>query len=217
MQPQTAPTGFVDSAVDGIASLNWLDSVGLVLVLGMLILGAVRGLWWQMIRLLGLVAAVGIARALTPQLEPMLSSAMPEISTRITYGAVWLGIFLTGLAAATLFGVLGRKLLETMQLGMADRMGGALVGTATGLVIHIAVISALSQLAAPAWVSNNVGGTYSANILDVVARKWEIIVPPVAARELDVIFGGAKPNQAPINAPKAQENPPTEQPQSLVR
>lgn len=217
MQSQTAPAGFVDSAVDGITSLNWLDSAGLVLVLAMLILGAVRGLWWQMIRLLGLVAAVAIARALTPQLEPMLSSAMPDISTRITYGAVWLGVFLAGLAAATLFGVLGRKLLETMQLGMADRMGGALVGTATGLVIHIAVISALSQLAAPAWVSNNVGGTYSANILDVVARKWEIIVPPVAARELDVIFGGAQSKPGPAAAPNEQEAVPANQPQSLVR
>ena len=47
-------------AEDGLP-LAWIDMVGLGLVALFLVLGLVRGLWWQIIRLLGVAAAVGLS------------------------------------------------------------------------------------------------------------------------------------------------------------
>ena len=47
-----------------LLEMHWLDLIGLVLCLVFIILGTVRGLWWQVIRLVGLAAAVALARLL---------------------------------------------------------------------------------------------------------------------------------------------------------
>ena len=69
-------------------SLSWLDTFGLVIVGVMLLLGAFRGLWWQVIRLVGLVGAVAIARALSPKLAPHLAEQFPDLPSRVGFGIV---------------------------------------------------------------------------------------------------------------------------------
>ena len=169
-------------------SLAWIDTVGLVLVGAMLLLGAFRGLWWQVIRLVGLIGAVVAARALSPQLAPHLADLFPDLPARLTSGVVWLVVFLAGLTAATLLGALGRKLLTTMQLGLVDRAGGALVGMVTGALVHVALVAVLSQLAPERWVGEHVGGTYSEVALDAAGTQWNLVVGPDAARELERLF-----------------------------
>jgi hypothetical protein len=112
----------------------------------------------------------------------------PDLPARVASGAVWLVVFLAGLAAATLLGVLGRKLLTTMQLGLVDRAGGALVGMSTGALIHVALVAAVSQLGPEAWVSKQIGGTYSEVVLDAAGSQWNLIVGPGAAEELQRLF-----------------------------
>ena len=189
-------------------SLAWIDTVGLVIVGVMLLLGAFRGLWWQVIRLVGLVGAVAIARALSPQLTPHLADFFPDLPPRVAFGIVWLTVFLAGLTAASLLGVLGRKLLTTMQLGLVDRAGGALVGTATGAMIHLALVAAVSQLAPADWVTKNVGGSYSEVALDAAGSQWNLIVGPDAARELrDVLQPGAGSGTQGSNLSDAPASP----------
>ncbi len=168
--------------------LAWVDIVGLVVLGIMFVLGAFRGLWWQVIRLLGIAGAVLLARALSPPLAPVLQETFPQLDSRVSSGAVWLTVFILGLAAATLLGVLGRKLLTTMQLGLADRAGGALAGLFTGALVHIAFVATACQLAPETWVSNNFGETYSEQALEVAGSQWELIVGPDARRELDDLF-----------------------------
>ncbi len=107
--------------------LPWIDMVGLGLVALFLVLGLVRGLWWQVIRLLGVATAVGLARALSPRFTPTVAESFPELSASITYGLVWFALFVSGLVVASLLGLIGKRALEAMQLGLVDRAGGALV------------------------------------------------------------------------------------------
>ena len=180
--------------------LAWVDTVGLIVLGIMFVLGIFRGLWWQIIRLVGITGAVLLARAMSPTLAPVLQDTFPNLDERVSSGAVWLTIFLLGLAAATLLGVMGRKLLKTMQLGLADRAGGALAGLLTGALIHIAFVATTCQLAPEAWVSNNFGDTYSEKALEVAGTQWELIVGPEARRNLDELF-----KKAGDKAPKSKD------------
>jgi len=175
--------------------LAWVDTIGLIVLGIMFVLGAFRGLWWQVIRLVGITGSVLIARALSPPLAPFVQDAFPELDSRVAAGGVWFIVFILALSAATLLGVLGRKLLTTMQLGLADRAGGALAGLLTGTLVHLAIVATVVQLAPAAWVTNNFGGTYSETALEVASTQWELIVGHDARRELDKLFksGGAEP------------------------
>lgn len=169
-------------------SLGWIDTVGLVIVGVMLLLGAFRGLWWQVIRLLGLFAAVVLARALSPRLAPPLVEALPDLPPRVGYGLVWLAVFLAGLAVAALLGSLGKRLLSTMKLGLVDRAGGALLGVATGALVHVAFVAVLCQLAPEPWVARHVGATFSESALGAVGARWSAVVGTDAGAELERVF-----------------------------
>lgn len=169
--------------------LAWIDTAGLVLVGVMLLLGALHGLWWQVIRLVGLAGAVLLARAVAPRLAAALASFTPEVPERILDGSAWLVLFLCGLAAATGLGALGRRLLSTLRLGLVDRAGGALAGILTGVLVHLALVAAVCQLAPADWVSRNVGGSRSESALSAVGARWSLIVGPDAALRIEELLG----------------------------
>ena len=170
------------------AELAWIDVVGLVLMGALLLLGFFRGLWWQVIRLLGIVGAVALARALSPRWIPLVSEKFPEMSERVVQGTLWLALFLLGLLVAALLGMLGRRLLEALQLGLLDRTGGALAGGATGLVVHCAVLALLVQLGPHDWVVDTLDGTYSEDVLGLVADRVPLVVEAAEGSELEQLF-----------------------------
>ena len=47
-------------------SFHWVDALGLAILLLFAFLGARRGLWWQVVRLLGAVAVVAVAVGVLP-------------------------------------------------------------------------------------------------------------------------------------------------------
>ena len=51
----------LQTITSNLSALHWIDQVGLGISALFLALGAWRGLWWQVVRLLGLAAAVAIA------------------------------------------------------------------------------------------------------------------------------------------------------------
>jgi uncharacterized membrane protein required for colicin V production len=168
--------------------LSWIDLVGLGLVAVFLVLGFVRGLWWQVIRALGLFAAFLVARAASPRLAPRIADQWPDLSPRMANGIAWFALFLLAMVAATLLGILGRKLLEAMQLGLADRFGGAAVGAATGLLLHVAMLVVLCQLGTEAYLTRTLTGTASERIVDVVGARWPVVLGKEAGDEVDQLL-----------------------------
>lgn len=161
--------------------LPWVDQIGAVVIVLFLLLGVWRGLWWQVIRLIGVVLAVALARTFTPRLAPGLQERFGEMSEGMSYGLVWLGIFLAGLVVGSLFGMIGKKALETMQLGLVDRAGGALAGALTGAILHTAFLVVMWNVAEHGWTERTLEGTRSAYLLDTLSRKANLVMDAQAA------------------------------------
>ncbi|MFT4539537.1 MAG: putative membrane protein required for colicin V production [Planctomycetota bacterium] len=166
------------------SGLAWIDMVGLGFAGLFILLGVWRGLWWQVIRLLGVIAAVGLARALTPRFYPTIQETFPEVGEGLTRGIVWFALFLTGLVIASLLGMLGRKALETMQLGMVDRVGGALVGALTGLLLHGAFLVGMVTLTTEEFCVDTLEGTGSEVFLGLVVTKAPLFLDTEAGEKL---------------------------------
>jgi uncharacterized membrane protein required for colicin V production len=167
------------------SGVRWLDLVGLGIVVLFVILGAMRGLWWQLVRLLGLIASVAVARALAPRLSPQIEEWFPSFGPRVAHGLVWTMVFLTGLLLVALIGRIGRAGIETAQLGGIDRFGGAVAGALSGILIHAALLLCLCQVGSPEWCGNIVRGTQSRNLLDHLAHNIPHLVNDEAWAGLD--------------------------------
>ena len=169
---------------EALKSLAWVDIVGLVLISAFLILGLWRGLWWQVVRLLGVVAAIGLARGFTPRLEPSFAEMFPEMSVGLREGIVWFALFVAGLVAASLLGMLGKKALDGMQLSMVDRVGGGVAGLLTGANLHGAFLIGLVTFGGGSWANGQLEGTGSKVLLDTVVRTAPLLLDAEAAERL---------------------------------
>ena len=192
-----APLQDVAAASDG-ARLAVIDMVGLGIVGLLVVLGLWRGLWWQVIRLAGIVAAVILARASSPALAGWIAEKWPELSPRLAHGVAWFAIFLGAMGLATLLGILGNRLLEAMQLGLANRVAGGVIGAATGLLVHLSILVALCQLAPETFVGDSIAGTYSERLVDTVGNRWRVVLGAEASEEVDRIFQQAQPKRGSV-------------------
>lgn len=164
------------------AAVPWLDIVGLVLVLTFLVLGAMRGLWWQIVRLLGVIATFCVARALAPRLGPGVEHLLPALGTRGAHGLIWAAVLLLGMVVVTLIGRAGKASLEGVELGPLDRAGGALFGAASGLCVHVALVLLVCHFASTEFVGKTVRGTQSQNVLDALAHNLPAAFDRVSAQ-----------------------------------
>jgi uncharacterized membrane protein required for colicin V production len=165
-----------ESSASGLATV---DQVGLGLLALFSLLGVWRGLWWQVMRLLGLGAAVMIARTFSPKLGPHIES-LGEIGDGIAQGIAWVVLFVVALTVAALIGRLGKKSLEVMQLGLMDRVGGLLAGAVTGLVLFTSALVGVSYFA-PDWTAAQLSDTYSAVLLKQVSEHKPVLMDRKAA------------------------------------
>ena len=198
-----------EALVDWLRDGGWLtesgwpgiDGLGLALMIGFALLGAWRGLWWQAIRLAGLVAAAWIARGLAPVVCEPIAESTASLDPRLVRGVAWLVLFLAGLAVFALLGRLGSKLLAAMQLAWVDRFGGAVAGALTGLVLHSVVVVGAQHLGDAAWAANTLGGTRSEALAEALTDRLPILLDGSA---------GPVGRDEPIGAPPPESTlPPT--------
>jgi membrane protein required for colicin V production len=155
--------------------LMTIDMIGLGLLGLFLLLGLWRGMWWQLLRLVGLAAAVLVARSLEASVFGLLTGRLGELDERVLHGVVWLGLFLVTVAVFAVIGRTGKKLLEAMQLGMMDRVGGAVAGALTGLVLHAAALAGLVQIGSDAFIADNLNGSISERLVAVVGVEMPFL------------------------------------------
>ncbi|MFT5051516.1 MAG: putative membrane protein required for colicin V production [Chlamydiales bacterium] len=189
--------------LDALAALPWIDMVGLGLAGLFLFLGIWRGLWWQVIRLGGVVASVALARGLSPRFSPTVESTF-EFTPEMSHGIAWLSLFLGGLVITSLFGIIGKRALNAMQLGLVDRVGGALAGVLTGAVLHSAFLVALTGFATQEWATETLAGTRSAYLLDTLSRKAHVLMDAQAAERLLPYLGTTGAAETDPEAPAGE-------------
>ncbi len=158
-------------------TLSWLDWIAVGLGGAFMLLGILRGLWWQVIRFIGLAASAALARTFADSWGASLQGMM-DISTEVAVGAVWVGLFILGIVITAFIGTLGKKSLEVMQLGLMDRAGGAVAGLLTGLFLHTALLVALAYLGPQPWTDKALEGTYSRSLLQIVTTRHGVLAKP---------------------------------------
>ncbi len=160
---------------------RWLDLLGLGLIVLFFVLGVRRGLWWQLVRLLGLVTTVAVARAFVPRLSDGVAAALPSIDPRIACGVVWIAFLALGLAVIAFIGRLGKETLQAVQLGLVDRAGGALAGALSGALLHGSFVLLLMLLGPVDWSREALRGTRSARLYDTLGRRITLLEDTHAA------------------------------------
>jgi uncharacterized membrane protein required for colicin V production len=178
-----------------------IDTLGLVLIAIFAVMGAARGLWWQVIRLLGLGAAVFVARTFSARFVPYLQEAFDELDPRILAGAVWIALFLLSLGLVAGIGRLGRRVLEAAALGLLDRAGGALAGALTGALLHAAIVAALLQVGDRVWIDELLEGSQSEALVEVLIAKLPLLLDHEAGREIAEMLGWPMPEAEPAPTP----------------
>jgi len=165
-----------------------LDLVGLGLILLLCLLGLYRGLWWQVIRLVGVSVSILIARAAGGPLAQRLLALFPELSIRTAHGIAWGTLFLTALLACALLGLLGQRMLEAMKLDIANRLAGACAGALTGLCTHVVLLVLVCQLAPTPVLGQYVVGTYSEHLYSALGGRRSLVMAAEAAHEVDQVL-----------------------------
>lgn len=205
--------------------LGWVDRTALAVLVVFFVIGLFKGLIWQVSRIAILLVAyvvagrfgadVGGFLARTPAVSgPDGPHAVdtPETTLYLAYVLVFLGVLILLSLAAMLL----QKLAAKAGLGFFDRLGGGLVGVATGacvvlfglFVIHMFFRS--SKLAEAAETSHSLRLSRSA--IDLLGRGVPDDLRTVLA--LAPLAGGASGEQAtppatqgPDDSPRAAGDP----------
>lgn len=165
--------------------MHWLDLIGLGLCLVFIVLGTVRGLWWQVIRLVGLAAAVALARLLAPRWGGAFQEAS-GLEPHVSQGLVWIAVFIVGLLLASLLGILGKRSIDAMKLGLVDRFGGAVAGLVTGLLLHAAILMGFCYLGPQPWTAESLRGTWSESLAQSVSTNLPVLLDGASLDRLGI-------------------------------
>jgi len=125
-----------------VAAVDWI-LLG-VLVFSM-VLGAWRGLVYELLSVLGWAASFYVAQWLAPDVAtrlPIQSAAEP-----VRYAAAFVLIFIAAVFAAGLLAFLLKKLIEAIGLRPVDRTLGAAFGLLRGLILLLAATVVMNMTA----------------------------------------------------------------------
>jgi membrane protein required for colicin V production len=153
-----------------IAALDWII---LAVLLLSLILGAWRGLVYEVLSVLGWIAAFIIAQLYAGAVGAILP--MSGATDALRYAAGFVLTFIASAFAAGLFAWLAKKLIQTIGLRPVDRTLGAFFGLIRGGVILLAATTAvlMTPLKDADWWKQSSG----AGVLSAVLRGIKPILP----------------------------------------
>jgi membrane protein required for colicin V production len=137
-----------------MAALDW---VLLAVLAASLLVGAWRGLVFEVLSVLSWIAAFVLAQWLAPQAAewlPMGTAAEP-----VRYAAGFAVVFIAAVFAGALLAVLTKKMIEAVGLRPVDRALGAAFGLVRGVVLALAaaVVVSMTPLKGEPWWTESVG------------------------------------------------------------
>jgi len=160
-----------------VAAVDWI-LLG-VLVFSML-LGAWRGLVYEVLSVLGWVVSFFVAQWFAPELAarlPVQSAADP-----VRYAAAFVLIFIASVFAAGLLAFLLKKLVAAVGLAPVDRVLGAAFGVLRGVVLLLAatVVIDMTALKSSDWWRESKG----APVLAATLKAIKPVLPEQFAKYL---------------------------------
>jgi membrane protein required for colicin V production len=128
-----------------------LDWIFLVVLLGSLLLGAWRGLVYEVVSALSWAAAFVLAQWYAPDVAQKLP--MTGAGEAVRYAAGFVVVFVAAVFVGGLVAWLVKKLIEAVGLRPADRALGAVFGLFRGLILLLAatVVVLMTPLKSASW------------------------------------------------------------------
>ncbi len=134
-----------------------LDWIFALVLLASLVLGAWRGLVYEVLSVLSWIAAFILAQWFAPEVAQKLPMGGSAESVR--YAAGFVLVFVVAVFAGGLLALLAKKLLTAVGLQPADRALGAAFGLVRGVVLLLAVtvVIGMTALQSSTWWRESVG------------------------------------------------------------
>jgi membrane protein required for colicin V production len=145
-----------------------------------LIIGAWRGLVYEILSVLGWALSFYIAQWFAPAVAAVLP--LQSASDSVRYAAAFVLIFIVSVFLAGLLAVLFKKLVEAIGLRPVDRTLGAAFGLVRGVILLLAVTVVVNMTAfkASAWWQESVG----AGVLTAAVKGLKPVLPEQFAKYL---------------------------------
>ncbi len=146
-----------------------------------LLLGAWRGLVYEVLSVLGWAASFFAAQWFAPQVALMLP--LQSAGDPVRYAAAFVLVFIAALFLAGLLAALLKKLVEAIGLRPVDRTLGAAFGVLRGLILLLAatVVMEMTALGTSAWWQESRG----AQMLTASLAGLKPLLPEQFARYLN--------------------------------
>lgn len=160
-----------------------LDGVLLGILLVSMLLGAWRGLIFELFSLIGWVAGFFIARLFAEDVAAWLP--LEGFDATVQYGIGFVLTFVVAVFAWGLLSALAKKLVEAAGLRPVDRTLGAVFGLlrAVVLILVLAVVVVSTPLQMQSWWQQSVAAPWLADvvasILPALTVEWGRLAPSV--------------------------------------
>jgi membrane protein required for colicin V production len=137
-----------------VTTLDWVLAAVLIFSL---LLGAWRGLVFEVLSVLGWAASFYAAQWFAPQVALMLP--LKSASEPVRYAAAFVLVFIAAVFAAGLLAALLKNLVEAAGLRPVDRTLGAAFGVLRGviLLLAVAVVMDMTALKSSVWWRESTG------------------------------------------------------------
>ena len=161
-----------------MAAVDWIF-LG-VLVFSML-LGAWRGLVYEVLSVLGWAVSFYIAQVFAPQVASLLP--MQEVGEAVRYAAGFVLVFIASVFTAGLLAFMLKKLIQAIGLRPIDRTLGAAFGLLRGVILLLAtaVVISMTALKQSAWWQESKG----AMVLAATLKGLKPVLPEQFAKYLN--------------------------------
>ena len=160
-----------------MAALDW---VFVAVLLASMLIGAWRGLVYEVLSVVGWVAAFFVAQWFAADVAEVLP--MGESASSLRYAAGFVVVFVAAVFVCGFFAWLGKKLVEAIGLRPVDRTLGAAFGMLRGVVLllAVAVVAGLTPLREAPWWQESQG----APVLSEMLRGLKPALPEEFGRHL---------------------------------
>jgi membrane protein required for colicin V production len=134
------------------------DWILLAVLIASMLLGAWRGLVYEVLSVIGWIAAFLLAQWLAPEVADKLP--MQNSGETLRYAAAFVLIFIASVFAAGLVSALMKKIISSVGLRPVDRVLGAFFGLFRGLIFLLAlsVVVNMTALQESDWWVDSQGG-----------------------------------------------------------
>ncbi len=145
-----------------------------------LLIGAWRGLVYEILSVLGWAASFYLAQWFAPNVALLLP--LQSASEPVRYAAAFVLIFIVSVFAAGLLAVLFKKLVEAIGLRPVDRTLGAAFGLVRGVILLLAitVVVNMTALKSSVWWRESTG----AGVLTAALKGLKPVLPEQFAKYL---------------------------------